>query len=138
MYSSFLQRAYDQVLHDIARNNLHCVFLIDRCGIVSGDGDTHQGIYDVAFLKTIPGVTIFEPISLEHTVKCLEYAYNNKGVYFIRYPKYLESSKEKVDVIKWNILNPLTDINIVATGKNVLKAKSLIEDKNIGLISANI
>ena len=138
MYSSFLQRAYDQVLHDIARNNLHSVFLIDRCGIVSGDGDTHQGIYDVAFLKTIPGVTIFEPISLEHTVKCLEYAYNNKGVYFIRYPKYLESSKEEVDVLNWNILKPLTDINIVATGKNVLKAKALIEDKNIGLISANI
>ena len=138
MYSSFLQRAYDQVLHDIARNNLHSVFLIDRCGIISGDGDTHQGIYDVAFLKTIPGVTIFEPISLEHSVKCLEYTYNNKGVYFIRYPKYLESSKEEVDVLNWNILKPLTDINIVATGKNVLKAKALIEDKNIGLISANI
>ena len=137
MYSSFLQRAYDQVLHDIARNNLHSVFLIDRCGIIPGDGDTHQGIYDVAFLKTIPGVTIFEPISLEHTIKCLEYAYNNKGVYFIRYPKYLESSKEDVDVVKWNILNPLTDINVITTGKNVLKVKKLVESKNIGLISAN-
>lgn len=138
MYSSFLQRAYDQVLHDIARSKQHAVFLIDRCGIVAGDGDTHQGIYDVAFLKTIPGVVIFDPNSIEDSIKCLDYAYNNEGVYFIRYPKYLPSFKHESNILKWDIINPIKDINIIASGINVSKIKNQISNQEIGLISANV
>ncbi|MEE1280122.1 MAG: 1-deoxy-D-xylulose-5-phosphate synthase [Oscillospiraceae bacterium] len=88
VYSSFLQRAYDQVLHDAAISNLHIVIAIDRAGIVGEDGETHQGIFDVAFLSTIPDVTIFSPSNLEELSLCLKRAiYDVSGVVAIRYPK---------------------------------------------------
>ncbi|HML49758.1 MAG TPA: hypothetical protein PKE04_23730, partial [Clostridia bacterium] len=59
VYSSFLQRAYDQVLHDVCHQNLPVTFLIDRSGFVEGDGSTHQGLYDIGFLRAIPNLTIW-------------------------------------------------------------------------------
>ena len=57
IYSSFLQRAYDQILHDVCIQNMHVVFAIDRAGLVGSDGETHQGIFDLSFLSTIPNMT---------------------------------------------------------------------------------
>lgn len=61
VYSTFLQRAYDQILHDVCLSNLHTVFCIDRAGIVGSDGETHQGIYDISFLLSIPNLVILAP-----------------------------------------------------------------------------
>lgn len=88
VYSTFLQRAYDQVLHDAAIDNQHIVLAVDRAGIVGEDGETHQGIFDVAFLSTIPNVTIFSPSSTSELKDCLYNAiYNQKGVVAVRYPR---------------------------------------------------
>lgn len=88
IYSSFMQRTYDQVLHDAAISNLHIVIAVDRAGIVGEDGETHQGIYDVAFLSTIPNVTIFSPSNSAELEICLNKAvYEENGVVVIRYPK---------------------------------------------------
>lgn len=88
IYSSFMQRTYDQVLHDAAISNNHIIIAVDRAGIVGEDGETHQGIYDVAFLSTIPNVTIFSPSNTDELEICLNRAvYKEKGVVVIRYPK---------------------------------------------------
>lgn len=88
IYSSFLQRAYDQVLHDAAIDNTHIVLAIDRAGIVGNDGETHQGVFDVAFLSTIPGVKIYSPSDFDELKMCLNKAiYEDDGVVAVRYPK---------------------------------------------------
>jgi len=88
VYSTFLQRGYDQILHDAAMQELHVVFAIDRAGIVGEDGETHQGIFDVAFMNTIPGVTVYSPSCFGELEGMLELAlYENKGVVAVRYPR---------------------------------------------------
>lgn len=102
VYSTFLQRSYDQILHDAALQMLHIVLGIDRAGIVGEDGETHQGIYDVAFLNTIPNVTIYAPSCFRELEMLLTKAvYNTDGVAAIRYPRgtelYLPEDFEPVD-----------------------------------------
>ena len=88
VYSTFLQRAYDQILHDAAIDRLHIVLAVDRAGLVGDDGETHQGIYDIAFLSSIPGVTIFAPTTYGELEILLHRAlYETDGVVAIRYPK---------------------------------------------------
>jgi len=88
VYSSFLQRAYDQLLHDIALQNLHVVFGVDRAGIVGDDGETHQGLYDLSFLSHIPNFTIMAPCDYDEMKKMLKYAFmEHKGPIAIRYPR---------------------------------------------------
>lgn len=87
IYSSFLQRGYDQVLHDTARMNLPVVFGVDRAGLVGEDGDTHQGIYDIAFLSTIPGVVIAQGKDASETQNLLYTGFHQEKPYFLRYPR---------------------------------------------------
>lgn len=88
IYSTFLQRAYDQVLHDAAICNQHIIIAIDRAGIVGEDGETHQGIFDVAYLSTIPNVKIYSPYNFDELETCLKRAiYEDNGVVAVRYPK---------------------------------------------------
>ncbi len=87
IYSSFLQRAYDQVLHDVARMQLPVVFGVDRAGLVGEDGETHQGLYDPAFLKTIPGVILAQPKDSREAQNLMYSAFLEKKPYFIRYPR---------------------------------------------------
>lgn len=88
VYSTFLQRSYDQILHDAALQKLHIVLAIDRAGIVGEDGETHQGIFDAAFLNTIPNVTVFAPASFEELKDMLYTAvYNTPDVAAVRYPR---------------------------------------------------
>ncbi len=88
VYSSFLQRAYDQILHDVALQNLNVVFAIDRAGIVGEDGETHQGLYDLSFLSHIPNMTIMAPSDHSEHVGMLDYAINqHNGPIAIRYPR---------------------------------------------------
>ena len=91
VYSTFLQRAYDQVLHDAALQHLKVILAIDRAGIVGEDGETHQGVFDVAFLSSIPDITIYSPATYKELNFCLKRAiYNDEGVVAIRYPRGAE------------------------------------------------
>lgn len=87
IYSTFLQRAYDQILHDVCKNRLHVIFAIDRAGIVGNDGETHQGIYDLSYLSSIPGLTLMSPKNDVELEEMLEFAYNYNGPCAIRYPR---------------------------------------------------
>lgn len=93
VYSSFLQRAYDQLVHDNAIENTHIVLGIDHAGLVGTDGETHHGIFDVAFLSTIPNTTVFSPSSYNELLRCLNEAiYYTKGIAAVRYPKGSENA----------------------------------------------
>lgn len=88
IYSTFLQRAYDQILHDSAIEPRHIVLAVDRAGVVGEDGETHQGLFDCAFLSTIPGVSILSPTTYAELRDCLHRAlYEEKGVVAVRYPR---------------------------------------------------
>lgn len=93
VYSTFLQRAYDQVLHDAALQKIKLVLAIDRAGIVGEDGETHQGVFDVSFLSAIPNITIYSPATYKELCYSLKRAvYNDEGVVAIRYPRGSENS----------------------------------------------
>ncbi len=87
VYSSFLQRAYDQILHDVCIQNLPVVFAIDRAGLVGSDGETHQGIFDISYLSTIPGMTVLAPKNKWELSDMLKYAVDFSGPIAIRYPR---------------------------------------------------
>ena len=88
VYSSFLQRSYDELIHDISIPNLHMVIAICNAGIVGEDGETHQGLYDIPFLTTIPNVTIYSPASYDELKLCLNKAiYEDNGLVCVRFPK---------------------------------------------------
>ncbi len=87
VYATFLQRAYDQILHDASIEPKHVVIGIDRAGIVGGDGETHQGTFDVPILTTIPGVTVYSPSNYEELESELKKALNSDGVQAVRYPR---------------------------------------------------
>lgn len=127
IYSSFLQRAYDQIVHDICMQNLPVVICIDRAGIVGSDGETHQGLLDLSFLNTIPNMNIMAPKNFEELELMLEFATNQKYPVAIRYPRGTESKykfkkSKKIEFGKSEVLKEGNDLTIVAIGKMVSKA----------------
>lgn len=100
VYSTFLQRAYDQLIHDVAIAGLHVVIGVDRAGIVGEDGETHQGIFDVPMLTSIPGAVIYSPSCYEELKICMKKAiYADKGLVAIRYPRGGESVSFNRDIL---------------------------------------
>lgn len=88
IYSSFFQRAYDQIIHDVSLMNLNVTFGIDRAGVVGEDGETHQGIYDIALFSTLPNITLITPADYDELEKALTYAMeHDNGPIAIRYPR---------------------------------------------------
>ncbi len=88
LYSTFLQRAYDQIVHDVAMQNLHVVLGVDRAGIVGKDGETHQGVFDTSFLTNIPNMTVFTPGDFEELENIMDYSINRmNSPVAIRYPR---------------------------------------------------
>ena len=87
IYSTFLQRAYDQMIHDVCLNNLPVIFAVDRSGIVGRDGDTHQGIFDFSYLTNIPNMTVISPMDKEELTAALDFAYDFDGPVAVRYPR---------------------------------------------------
>ena len=121
VYSSFLQRSYDQVVHDVATQNLHVIFAIDRAGIVGEDGETHQGVYDISYLSHIPNITILAPANYFELKEMLAYAINNiNGPVAIRYPRGSESSivniNTPIEKNKGIVISKGKDLTIVAVG----------------------
>lgn len=129
VYSSFLQRAYDQILHDICLQNLHVVFCIDRAGIVGEDGETHQGIYDIAFLRHMPNMTILAPSDYGELEAMLSYAINeHNGPVAIRYPKtpVIETAHSfPINYAKGEISLPGGDVLILSAGDMLGKAQEV-------------
>lgn len=87
IYSTFLQRAYDQIIHDVCLSNLPVIFAVDRSGIVGKDGDTHQGIFDLSYLTGIPNMTVMSPMDGKELKQCLDFAYECDGPVAVRYPR---------------------------------------------------
>jgi len=123
LYSSFLQRAYDQVVHDIATQNLHVVFAVDRAGIVGDDGETHQGVFDSGFLTQLPNMTVMAPADYNELNSMLEFAVNKFNTPIaIRYPRgssiaTVPNSTKEIELGKGVIVNEGNDITIIAYGK---------------------
>lgn len=103
IYSTFLQRAYDQILHDICLNRLPVIFAVDRSGIVGRDGDTHQGIFDISYLTSIPNMTVLSPADGTELRKSLDFAYDWDGPVAVRYPRgavpETETAEEVADFV---------------------------------------
>lgn len=115
VYSTFLQRGYDQIIHDLAISNAHIVIGVDRAGVVGEDGVTHQGIFDVSFLSTIPNVTIYSPSNYEELKECLSKGiYIDKGIVAVRYPR----GNEKNCSLKKDYIS--TDYELYENGSNAL------------------
>ena len=87
VYSSFLQRGYDQIIHDVALQNLPVVFAVDRAGLVGSDGETHQGIFDLSFLSNIPNMTVMSPKNRWELADMLRFALQMNSPVAIRYPR---------------------------------------------------
>lgn len=139
IYSTFLQRAYDQILHDVALQNLKVVFAIDRAGVVGDDGETHQGIYDVSYLYTIPNMTILSPASPNELRSMLDYAVlKHEGPVAVRYPKgsgrEFEGSDAPLEYGKGVLLKEGTSVTLIGVGKMMeytLEASRLLEAEGI-------
>ena len=137
IYSSFLQRGYDQIIHDISMQNLPVVICVDRAGIVGEDGETHQGILDLSFLNTIPNLTVMAPKNKQELKEMLKFSLNLNKPVAIRYPKTskeLKTKNTKIEYGKAEVLTKGKDITIVAIGKMVNKAlevKEMLQKDNI-------
>lgn len=137
VYSTFLQRCYDQLLHDVSIAKLHMVLGIDRAGIVADDGETHQGIFDIPMLTSIPGTTIYSPSCYAELKMCLQKAVNeDKGLCAVRYPKgetWIDDDEYDISA-NYTYLHKRSRILIVTYGrlyKNVLRACEILEEKGI-------
>jgi len=123
IYSTFLQRSYDQMIHDIAILNLPVVFVLDRAGIVGEDGETHQGIFDLSYLGSIPNFTVIAPTNKTELEKALEFAVGRKqGPIAIRIPRAKSYEKlrfENLEYGKWNEVKQGKDVLILAVGSMV-------------------
>lgn len=133
IYSSFMQRAYDQVIHDVAIQNLHVIMCLDRAGLVGEDGPTHHGAFDLAYMRCIPNLTIASPFD-EHYLRHLMYTavYGNEGPFVIRYPRGQgvlvdwECEMKKLEVGKGRKLKDGKDLAVLTIGPIGNTARSAI------------
>ena len=122
IYSSFMQRAYDQIVHDVALQNLHVVFVLDRAGLVGADGPTHHGAFDLSFLRTVPGLTILAPSDENELRDMVTASIDMDGPVAIRYPRgtalaeQLLPAPEKVDVKLPKVLEQGEDFLLLGIG----------------------
>lgn len=135
VYSSFLQRAYDMLIHDVSLQKLHVVFGVDRAGLVGSDGETHHGIYDVNFLRSVPGMTVLCPASFgELRAMLAEALYKVSGPVAIRYPRGGEGEYRDVCTEDEQLVREGSDLTIVCYGvmiNDVLAAVRMLEEKGV-------
>jgi 1-deoxy-D-xylulose-5-phosphate synthase len=134
IYSTFLQRAYDQVIHDVALQNLQVVFCIDRGGLVGEDGATHQGVFDLAYMRTLPNMVVAAPMD-ELELRNMMYTAQLKGMgpFSIRYPRGCGTNidwrkpMEKIEPGTGRLLSEGTDLAILTIGKSGVFARQAVE-----------
>ena len=131
IYSTFIQRAVDQLIHDVTLQKVHAIFMLDRAGAVPDDGVTHQGVFDIALFKPIPNLTILSPVSQKDMELCFNYALENDSAFIIRYPKLscpseLPQFAQKVEEGK-GIVVPCSEMTVGnISEKDLLKVKHKI------------
>lgn len=140
LYSTFLQRAYDQLIHDVALQNIPVVFCLDRAGVVGEDGPTHHGLYDLAFLKPIPNLTICAPSNGEELKNMMFTSLHLNGPIAIRYPKgeipskTTESDFSLIPIGKANLIKKGADVLLLGLGHAVnilIECSEILEKMNI-------
>ena len=136
VYSTFLQRAYDMLIHDIALQNLHVVLAVDRAGLVGEDGETHQGIFDVGYLATVPGLTVLCPASFAELRAMLRHAVLTvRGSVAVRYPRGGEGAYRAMSGVEGTaVLRGGSDLTLIAYGtmiNEVLAAAELLEEQGV-------
>ena len=143
MYSTFMQRAYDQILHDVCIQNLPVVFCVDRAGFVGNDGVTHQGLFDLSYLSHIPNLTILAPTDLCEFEKMLDFALSKNTPFVIRYPngivKEQNYTKNTENILSYDILTPIDKNVILAVGPRMLNLANEVKnstDKSVSIINA--
>lgn len=132
VYSSFLQRAYDQVLHDVCIQNLHVVFAIDRAGLVGSDGETHQGIFDLSYLSSIPNMCVMAPKNKWELSDMMKFAVAYSGPIAVRYPRGeaydgLERFRMPIEYGKSEVIYDESEIVLLAVGSMVKTAVEVRE-----------
>lgn len=139
IYSTFLQRGYDQLIHDIALQELNVVFAIDRAGLVGADGATHAGSFDLSFLRCIPNLVVMSPSNSAQMYQMLNTAFETKGVFCVRYPRgtsVIEDyiSTEQIQIGKADVVRQGTDIAILAFGTMLDYALEAAESINATVV----
>ncbi|MER1999096.1 MAG: 1-deoxy-D-xylulose-5-phosphate synthase [Lysinibacillus sp.] len=146
IYSTFLQRAYDQVVHDIARPNLNVVIGIDRAGLVGADGETHQGVFDISFLRHIPNMVIMMPKDENEGQHMVKTAFEFEGPIALRYPRgnglgvELDAEMKALPIGSWEVLREGSDASILTFGttiKMALQAADALAAKGISVQVVN-
>lgn len=125
LYSTFSQRAYDQILNDIARPNLKVVIGIDRAGFVGEDGSTHQGLYDVSMFLSMPNVVVTMPINMEEAYGLLKYAFNQNNPFVVRYPR---GSTKLMDLDNVEEIKPSWEVILKGNKGAIISYGSLLND----------
>ncbi len=138
IYSTFMQRAYDEISHDLARLNCNSTILVDRAGLVGADGETHQGIYDVAFLNSVPNVTVTMASTILEAKYLYEESFKNHGPFFIRIPRTITKRDETSETLNLTYGSWLkikesknNDLAIVGVGPYLRELADIIEEKHI-------
>lgn len=144
IYSTFLQRAYDQVSHDVARMNCNVTFLVERSGLIGADGETHQGIYDEAYLSSIPNVTVTMASNADEAKALFDESFNNYGPFFIRLPRTLIKKPESINKVnvpygKWIKLSEdkSKQLALITCGPIVNDMSSLLKENEINATLIN-
>jgi len=136
IYSTFLQRAYDEIIHDVCFMDNHVIFAIDRAGFVGNDGHTHHGLYDMAYMSSMPNTTIFAPHNYSSLKDCFAKAAQLNGPVAVRYPKGSEEDNIKTeDVTKPQVISRKgTDFALISIGTTLKAAEDamqLLENQNL-------
>jgi 1-deoxy-D-xylulose-5-phosphate synthase len=146
VYSTFLQRAYDQVLHDVCLQNLPVVFSLDRAGIVGEDGPTHHGLFDLSYLRSMPNMVLMAPKDENELQRMLKTAVDHDGPAAVRYPRgnvigvALDEEISPIEIGKAELLRPGNDLVIVAVGSTVhdaMDAAERLDSRGIGAAVIN-
>ncbi|MGH7886603.1 MAG: 1-deoxy-D-xylulose-5-phosphate synthase, partial [Candidatus Binatia bacterium] len=134
IYSTFLQRGYDEILHDVGVQNLHVVFALDRAGLVGADGPTHHGVFDFAYMRSIPNLVIMAPKDENELQHMLKTAIDHDGPISLRYPRGegwgvpMDGQLKNLPIGKAELLRDGSDIVIAAIGQTVLPALKAAQD----------
>ena len=140
MYSTFAQRAFDQLLNDIARQNLDVMLLLDRAGVVGKDGPTHQGVYDLAMLSLMPNVKIMMGSNASETRSLLKYGLKEKGPIALRYPKLNTVEMDEVIEItdtSWQVVKEGSAGYVISYGPDVYRLMKIVIENNLDLTIIN-
>ena len=139
VYSSFLQRGFDMLIHDVALLHLHVVFGVDRAGLVGEDGETHHGVFDIAYLGAVPGMTVWCPASLREAADMLHQAlYGETGPVALRYPRGGEGEYTDGGADAFKVLREGTDVTIAAYGTMINEAVKAAESLANEGVSAKV